>query len=317
MNSSGSTADDLVFEVDIPEDAEYVDGSIKVDGFSQTDVLDLDDAHYDNSKRVVVVEPNSIAGADSMLVDFKVEIVKGVDHDESVETQGQIIVDGQQFLTDGDGDPADGVDTETVINIDGGLIKSLPNGISVYLKEFPSIDPRQVKKTGVHAVVFEVDNVPVAEIDLDLDNDRVIDSIIAAAQQYSDKAFFHGFQSMPGKVDSGYTLLVPWNGTAQVRLCLGAASIDQVEEGCEDKYDEVYDELVFSPGQTIGDITCTIADGFWRCSGVTGSGGQGEGEGGGVPEFSTTMHLLALLTALFLILSKNGGFIGLQRRNFF
>ncbi len=311
-NKGRKTANNVKFRIDLDGNADYVNHSVMLNGSSKNDTAA--EVNYQSAQKQLEVNVGSIAAGAAAEIIFHVKMHDNLGHNAKEEKQGVIVADSWTSLTDGDGDPTDGVDSPTSAVIQGGKVIDVPSGFQVYLKNAPSIDPSITPRTGVNNVVGKKNEEVVFSVDLDLNDDKSIAGVSAQKDRANKKALVHWDNGLPEGVDS-YTLIIPTASTDnRVRLCLGATSLDQIEPGCASAYENVTAELVLANGETSSGITCNaVTSTEWQCSGVTGSGGQGEegeegGGGGGVPEFTPFALLISILGAFYFLEKGKCGF---------
>ena len=312
-NKGSDVTDDVRVVIPIPVAyGTYQANSTYYEGVLQSDSDDGDNTYWDFANKTLIINCDDIAVNDSHTFTFDVKLDDSLGHGSEVAIQGEIFErgTGQRWYTDGDGVPTDGIDRHSKTDIQGGRIINLPVGFTVYDKNSPSFDPSTSYSVSQRYVRLKKNGVNVAEIRMNLADDVDVSVLDSGADNAAEKAFFHGFTDLSVNSES-YTLIVPRDDSTQLRLCVGANSLDQVGEGCATDYENVTEELVFSSGQTHGNVNCVIAwpdnnVSQWECSGVTGTGGQGEGGGGGggdtIPEMGTLATVLAYLFGGYLLI---------------
>ncbi len=305
VNTGTTYAENGIYRIDIPENTTYVPGSTTVNGVPQTDNCDMTDHACRPDSNRIYVDIGNIAPGESYAIAFDIQTDDGLAHNTKISLQGDITANGIIVSTDGDGDPSDGIDRHLELTITGGVI-SFPSGYATRLKNATHIDPTSTQQTGEHTVQLLKDGGVIAEIDMDLDQDASISNIIGFYDESNKKALFHGIDQVSSKTKGSYTLVIPGDGTDRVRICLGALSLDEIHEGCADAYEHVTNEVVLYSGQSSSGITCNKIGTDWKCSGVTGSGGQGEEDPDppaapvGAPEFSDLAYILTVVTMMYL-----------------
>ena len=102
-----------------------------------------------------------------------------------------------------------------------------------------------------------------------------------------------------GIIGSTFTLYVPKDTTASVRVCEGAQSLAEVFQGCDGhpSAPNVTNEYFCTTGGCTpfqAGVSVSIEGNYWKVEGVSGSGGQGEGgEEEAVPEFTIVTIVIA------------------------
>ena len=305
-NTGQQIAENSKFKVYINGNTDFIRDSVILNGVPKSN--DTREVTFYGGREELEVEIGNINPGSTATIVFQVKMHDGLDHNLSETQQGFVVADTWSSLTDGDGSPSDGLDAPTITTVTGGRVTNVPSGFTVYLKDAPAIDPTSVARTGVNTVVGMKNGGKVFEIALDLNDDKAITGVTAEKDLVNKKGLVHWGGGLPTGVDS-YTLIIPTESVNDtVRLCLGATSLDQIEPGCGTTYENVTEELLFSNGSTQSGITCrSTSSTEWACTGVTGSGGEGEGEEGGwdgeVPEFLDITLLMTLLI-LFYFLEK-------------
>jgi uncharacterized repeat protein (TIGR01451 family) len=297
-NTGGEHATDSYFRIYLDENAAYVPNSSIINGVSK---LDSDPAVIFNSgPKELALTIGTINYGTTATLSFQIKMLSTLNHGEEFSKSGTIVATGWgHSQTDGDGNIYDGIDRPTTSSIQGGVITGLPASYTSNIYLSPSVDPMDSRRTGNHSVVIRKDGVYIGRINLDLDDDISLAGFSGETSRNQYKAFAHWSSGLPGSTSS-YNLIIPkQSNDSWVRICLGATSLSQIEEGCADTYENVTQELVLTSGVSQSGIVCTaMSNIYWECTGVTGSGGESGGdEGGEVPLLS---NLAFLLTGCFV-----------------
>ncbi|MCA9390276.1 FG-GAP repeat protein, partial [candidate division WWE3 bacterium] len=160
-------------------------------------------------------------------------------------------------------------DWQLLIHYGGGLLSSVPMGMSTALTSDASIDPSAVRQGGTKTVRLSSSGLTLADIDVSFTQRSAYgwSGITGSANTTSGKSFVHNLVSAPG-TGSSYTLYVPkLSGSNRVRVCPGATSLGQVTETC-------VGGTTYAQGQN-GVTTVTISSqSYWRIPNQTNTGGM-------------------------------------------
>ena len=282
----------------------YVPNSTEIDGVAKTDADDADEVTYDSGTQTLTIDVENIDPNATIEVSLEVTADNNLNTGDQINIQSTITTGGASFQTDSDGDEDDGIDEPARNSIVNGYrIKNLRNGLKTRIKSGESIssdDPtlqyNTTEKT-IRLTTSEQDE-PIADFIVPFTKDENAVNVVADAN--GSATVVHSLDNI---TQQAFTLFIAIPEAYQqlplseikARICVGANSMEQIEPGCVTKYENVTNEYLFTDGDTLGGMTCTIEQEEsvpvrWKCTGVTGTGGQSEGPPADVPEF----HWIAL-----------------------
>lgn len=225
------------------------------------------------------------------------------------DTDCYVLIDANAFVSQAGATYA-GIDSNAAWSFrtaeEGGyLITHLPSGITS--RTLTNEDPSLQHQRGIKRVRFRktigAAAVATADVSLDFSNNRscvasTFDTNVTNVSiiPQTPKAVIHLDNTCGEAAATTHTLYILQGTSNRARYCPHAETLDAVTSECADG-------VLFSDGQSrnVGGATITANFGviinglaYIQFSGLTGSGGQGEGDFVGVPEFGAWSFIMLL-----------------------